>query len=288
MGRASLQTRAVRGRAAEILNSRKDALKGMNPALRTQFDALETEFSSTRDDNLNFYHRIGRICNTVREKPETYGEDALRMLEQALSTQARTLRRAAQFATVYEDRELEFLLGLKHPDTGFQLHWGHVGYLLSLATETERTRYAEEAVAKMLDPPALHKLLKKRRGKKQDHGRTHNVPPTPAAMIEQILRFTKQWNAKHLEVWRSKEHDVLPKISQLPLDDLDNELLENLRELLEEIELMAESSRKDFEQLQRTIEHVDQKLTQKTQAAAVAATTAVSGRPARRVQVGRT
>ena len=135
-------------------------------------------------------------------------------------------------------------------------------------------------------PPALHKLLKKRRGRKQDHGRSHKVPPTPAAMIEQILRLTKQWNAKHTQVWRTKTYDVYAKISQAALDDLDNELLENLRELSEEMEVLAGAAQKDFEQLQRTIEHVDGKLTQKTHASNAAAAS-TQGRAARRVQLQR-
>ena len=284
MSRTSLKNKVLRGEAAEVLQLRKAALKEMNPALRTQFEALETEISSTRDSNLNFYHRIGRICLTVQEHPETYGEDGLRTLEQALSTQTRTLRRSAQFARAYNEQQLEWLIGLKNPQTEFQLHWGHVAYLLSLSTEVQRTRYAEEAVEKMLDPLALHKLIKKRIGRRQDHGRTHDVPGNIPAMVAQMLKFTKQWCAKHQQVWRAKPHDVFPKLLKLTDDELSNALIEDLRELGEELEMMAELSRKGSDMLQRCTEHVDTRLTERSAALAVQAHAVAKGRPTRRVQ----
>src|SRR5690606_7055184 len=129
------------------------AIEQMSAPLRRLFTSIEKSVSDLRAQNLKYYHAIGTLCERIRQNPEQYvgkdGTPGLKLIEQALSTQARTLRKAAAFAREYDEEQLNRLIAMQHPETKFQLNWGHVSFLLTVPTAERRERFAQEAVEKM-------------------------------------------------------------------------------------------------------------------------------------------
>lgn len=265
MPRQSLREREARkgGRTRRpnaIIAERTSAIEQMNSSLRRRFNKLEKSVNDLRADNLRYYHNIGVICEEIRESPETYvgkdGTPGLKLIEQALSTQARTLRKAALFARTYSPARLETLIGLVNSETNFQLHWGHVSFLLTLPTEEKQDRFAAEAVEKMLDPPALHDLIKKRTQRSGGHGRTHAMPKTVGAQIRQILTICKQWTGKNSNVWNGDDESVFGNIMNMPVDDMEPDMVEQLTEIEGLMTEISESAGENVEKTRRAREHL--------------------------------
>ena len=290
MARASKGSQAAKSRLSKTVKERQSAMAAMNPALAGKFEELSELFETGTSSTLRFYFDVGRVCLAVRQDAATYGQNAVGLFEKALATSARTLRRAAQFADAYDQNEFDWLLEQAHPDTDFRLQWGHVAHLLTLRSRQDRERYTEEAISKMLDPAALHKLLRARSGTEGGHGRKHKQLATPQQAVVQMLKFTKQWTVKCATVWRSPEQDALVALTKLALDESDNELLDTLQELRAELQLLSEQSTAATSQVDRVVEHLKTRLESKRDAVAqrvVATKAAAAGRPVRRITVGR-
>lgn len=239
MGRQSLQTKAKRRKtAAQLGNDRDEALGKMNSKLKRKFKMLDKSFSSLQEDNLRYYWKIGKHYEDVRREPDQYagadGESGTKLLQQALATQARTLRKAAKFAEFYDKEKLDELVALRNETTGYQLHWGHVSFLLTLGTATDSSRresYAREAVTKMLDPPALHDLIKKRLKRSGHGGRSHTMPKTVHAQIRQILTICRAWVGKNQTVWNGESESIFGNIMNLSPEEMEPDMVEHLQEI---------------------------------------------------------
>lgn len=264
MPRQSLRARSTRSKAISIIADRSEAILQMNGPLKRKFVTLERSVSDLRAENLRYYYRIGQICEEIRQKPDMYsgkdGTSAIKLIERALSTQARTLRKAAAFAREFTQRQLDQLIGMVNTETNFQLHWGHVSFLLTLPTHEKRQQFAAEAVEKMLDPPALHDLIKKRTKRSAGHGRKHEMPKTVAAQIRQILTFCRQWVAKNDEVWNGDEESVYGNIMNMPPEEMEPDMVEQLEEIKTLMTSISESAEANVAKTARAKEYIDQKI----------------------------
>lgn len=292
MGRQSLRTRAsrVQSTAADITEQRATAIESMNRPLLQKFNRIENAVNDMRAQNLRFYHQLGKICHEISEDPGRYvgrdGTPALTLIERALSTQARTLRKATEFARKYDDNELEHLIGLFNTDTNYQLNWGHVSYLLSLPTPTKRQQFAEEAVEKMLDPGALHALIRRRTGRTGGHGRKHEMPKTVEAQIRQVLSESTKWLRKSNEVWAGSEESVFGNILNLPAEKMDQEMVEQLEEIRSTMLRIAEAANSNVARAVRAKEYLENSLAeQAAQLAAVEEMERNHGRPSRDIDL---
>ncbi len=265
MGRQSPREKVARkaltkNNASSITASRTNAIEQMNAALRRRFTLVEKSVNDLRAENLRYYHKIGVICEEIRQNPADYigkdGTAGLRLIEQALSTQARTLRKAAMFAREYDADQLDGLLGLINTETKFQLHWGHVSFLLTLPTAEKREKFAAEAVQKMLDPPALHDLIKKRLHKSAGHGRKHEMPKTIGGQIRQILTISRQWTAKNTNVWNGVEASVYGNIMNMPPDDMEPDMVDQLTEVEALMQEIATAANENIDRTKRAREHL--------------------------------
>ena len=265
MGRQSLRTRAARSSgASDLIQDRVAAVDAMNPAMRKKFKAVEQEINDARANNLRFYHQLGGICADIREKPDEYrgknGESGFALLERALATQARTLRKAAAFFREYTVPQLTRLLGLYHTETKFQLHWGHVTYLLGISKIETREKLENEAVEKMWDPSALHSVIKRRstgRGNQASaHGRTHVLPATVPAQVRQIASVSKTWLDKQQNVWNGDKVSAFANVMNLPPEEMDDEMLDTLVSMKETMEGIAAEAHENVNRVKRIIEHV--------------------------------
>lgn len=264
MGRQSLKSKVDRAATSpkQMIAQRESAVEQMNSALRRKFNQIERSVNDLRAENLRYYHKIGKICEEISTDPDRFlgrdGTSGLKLIEQALSTQARTLRQTASFAKLYDDEELEELISMYHTATNFQLHFGHVRYLLTLDSAAQRRKYAIEAVEKMLDPAALHTLIKKRQHRNDGHGRPHTVPKTVSAQIRQILAVSQQWQRKNESVWNGdgeNNNNVFTNVLNTPPDEMDQEMLDNLREIKVLMGQISEAANENVGLTDRVIEH---------------------------------
>lgn len=278
MGRQSLRERAARTnagkprKASAVTAERGDAILQMNSPLKRKFSMIEKSVNDLRAENLRYYHRIGVICEEIRANPEMYlgkdGSAGIKLIEKALSTQARTLRKASVFAQLYNEEQLNTLIGLFNEDTNFQLHWGHVSFLITLPTEEKRDKFAREAIEKMLDPPALHDLIKKRTQRSGGHGRTHEMPKTVSAQIRQILTFCRQWAGKNKDVWNGEEESVYGNILNMPPDDMEPDMVDQLKEIEELMTTIAEAAGENVDRTKRAHEHLEATIKKRDEEAA--------------------
>ena len=268
MGRQSLKTKAERkggGRktktAAAMTKERNGAIGQMNSKLKRKFTKIEKSVNDLRAENLRYYWNIGKICEEIRDNPDQYlgkdGTPGLKLIEQALSTQARTLRKAAMFARTYDEEGLEWLIGLQHTETNFQLHWGHVSFLLTCKTDAQRERFAQMAVDKMLDPPALHEKIKKGTSRGGGHGRKHEMPKTVPAQIRQIITICRQWVGKDEGVWNGDEESVFGNIMNLAPEEMDAEMVEQLEEISGLMATIQSSAGENIGRADRAKEHLE-------------------------------
>lgn len=248
MGRQSLLAKAQRSPRA-VAALQQEATENMNKPLKSQFEKIKRLFGNARDDTLRFYHQIGKLVLEVRQDPDKYGTGASALLEQALSTNKRQLRKAALFAEMYSDEKLQELIDLKS-ETGFSIHWGHMSYLLILTTEKQREEYARRAVANLWDPAALHAQVKRRVSgtRAAGHGRRHELPQTVHLQIRQMMDETRKWNTKLLSVWAGDETNAFENIAQEPPDSFTQADLDNLNTLKEQLETMPSNVERMLEQ----------------------------------------
>lgn len=208
MTRTPAATRARRrgmAQANAMTRDREAALEQMNPNLRHVYDAVARQVDAAAVSNIMFHHQVGRLVKEVRESPADYagfdGTSGFELLERALVTNARTLRRAATFAAEYTADEATALADMQNPQNGFRLTWSHVNVLLSCDTAAQRARFATDAVEKCWDPKQLHENIKTANGRTGGHGRPHGVPETIEGQLRQFLQATTVWNTKFTEVW---------------------------------------------------------------------------------------
>jgi hypothetical protein len=274
-----------------VIASRKSALRLMNKKLLAKLQQIESGMASARTNNLRWYYELGEVVRTIRDNNDEYagtdGTNGLKLIEQALSTQARTLRRAATFRESFTAAEFERLIGLENTETKFQLHWGHINYLLTVEDHDDRWRFAVTACEKMLSPPELHAHMKRRLGRSRGHGRRHKVPETLRGQLTQVEQATTTWNTKQAQVWDGDDVNVMSNLMKASPDDVDQEFVDNLKTARAGFQEMAESAAKNVERFDRIIERCEKMLkTKQQQAVATAAAEANAGKRTRAIDIG--
>ena len=288
MGRKSLAARS-RQNARQVVKAfteaREEAVNEMNSALKRKFAKIEKQFADAREENLRFYHALGCELIEIRNNPEVYTDKAPALLEKALATQRRTLRKAVQFADTYTNAQLDELLALEHEGTGFRVHWGHLTYLLGAPTVEKRLELARQAVNNLWDPPALHAYMKShsvgQRGR--GGGRPQKLPQTLHMMIRQMLQVCDQW-VKKRKLWMQdgEEGNVFSRIMQAPPTNLNKDDLDNLKKISELLQEVGAEAVLMMEQVSSCITRVETVLEQHAAQLAQEAESAPATAPGRR------
>lgn len=263
MGRAAppreREVRSGKG-PAQAGEARNAAIEQMSKRLTRKFQQLERQINDIRAENLRYYHKIGQICLEIKNNPGDYegldGTPGLQLMESALSTHVRTLRRAASFAELYTQAQLEKLIGLKNKDTEFQLHWGHIGPLLTVEDTEQRAQFATQAVAAQWDPTQLHKVIKRQENRSPGHGRSHEIPATVAKQLSQMVNLSHQYISKNDTVWVCDTNNVFANIMNLPADQVTEDMAEDLTVLQEDVQRIRTAAEANIAVIARTVEYV--------------------------------
>lgn len=258
MTRQSLRAREARV-ASQVVEDRQAAIEAMNPNLKRRFAQVEKRVNDLQEENLRYYHELGQLIQEIKADPDRYGRNAVKLIERALCTQARTLRDAANFAREFDNAELEDLLRMRNEAAGFRLHFGHVRYLLIVPEKEQRRNYALRAVEALWDPKQLHEKIKRAYGAREPHGPGHKCPGTIAAQIRQIMEVSRVWLAKQTTVWNGQEagtSNVFANIMDAPADVFSEDDLENIQKAKEIMRAIAEEAAGNVARIDRIVEHM--------------------------------
>lgn len=260
MPRQSLVEKAKR-RSTELIRDRQAAVEQMPPKLLEKLGQIEGKLSDIRVQNIRYCYELGKVCLDIAESPEDYrghdGTAATELLERALATDKRVLRRATQFATEFDEEELERIIYLTDETTDFKLNWGHIMYLLTLDNEEQRWYFAYEAVQYMYDPATLHKVIKNFTQRGQSHGRSHEMPASLAKQVTQMLRLTRQWVTKQREIWAAESVSVFNNLLAANRQQVSADMLTDLYELRDATRDMARESQENIAKLEQIIQHIE-------------------------------
>ncbi len=264
MGRTSLAV--VSQRSAEAAAARKAALHEMNPALREACQEMQSSLVEQVENNLRFYHRLGKRCLEIRENPNKYLTDEQRaaktspfeLLERVVSTARETFRKCADFAATYDTEDLQRILKYRNDaDPKFRLHWGHVQYLLSVDNKPQRVKLEEEAAQQMWSPDVLHKMImEKLGGPRGKGGRPIGIPKSITAQVHQMTSMTSLWLRRQKEVWNGKKHSVFTNILNMPPEKLDDGILSELKGIQQQMREARQAAEENEQVCGRVIEQV--------------------------------
>lgn len=267
MGRQSPLTIANRNSA---LADREAVLSRMNPALKSVFAELQGRMVEKIEDNLRFYHQLGKTCLDIKKNPDKYltdeqklqGVDPLDLLQEASSTSKQTFSRTAQFAERYDAEDLKRLFGYRNEqDAKWRLHWGHVSYLISIPDARARLKFEEDAVANLWEPAELLKAVQAHFGEKRSKGcRPFAIPRTVPSQISQFRNVSSQWIRKNQAIWNGEKNNVFNNILQLDPSKYTPDMLKSLRGLANDLETMAQQIDADRQVLAGVLPQVEQGL----------------------------
>ncbi len=267
MGRQSPLTIANRNSA---LADREAVLARMNPALKSVFAELQGRMVEKIEDNLRFYHQLGKTCLDIKKNPDKYltdeqklqGVDPIDLLQEASSTSKQTFSRTAQFAERYDAEDLKRLFGYRNAeDTKWRLHWGHVSYLISIPDVRARLKFEEDTVANLWEPSDLLKAVQAHFGEKRSKGaRPFAIPRTVPSQISQIRNVSSQWIRKNQAIWNGEKNNVFNNILQLDPSKYTPDMLTSLRGLQLDLQTMAEQIEADRQVLAGVLPQVEQGL----------------------------
>lgn len=155
-------------------------------------------------DNLRRHHARGTQANQLRTDYRP------RELAKLLQTNRYTLQKDRLFARKYSPRDLDDLCKLRRPNQ-LPLHWGCMGYLLSVPTKKERAMMQREAAEKGWTAPEIRREIKRRFGKTpgEGHGRPMKKPPTPEAVLREMCMGTRAWLKRCQRVWMNESGGLL-------------------------------------------------------------------------------
>lgn len=258
---------ALARRNASALSARKAVIAEMNPALKAVCAELQSSLVDRIEDNIRFYHGIGKRVLDIRANPTKYlteqqalnNVDPFGLLEEAISSSRETLRKAASFAEKYDNDDLKRLFHYRNEgDPKFRLHWGHVVYLLSVPDTRMRMRLEEKAVAELWDPAMLHKeIMKAHGGPRKTGGRPLGIPKSVPSQISQMRTITNLWLRREREVWNGQKHNVFKNILEMDPAKYTPAMLKELKTLRTQWDEMKHELEKSSKVADGVIEQVE-------------------------------
>lgn len=253
---------------SQLMADSRAAIQEMCPALRQKCKQLLVDIVQHHQQTILFLHSLGRTALDVKESPNEYltqkqrdqGVDPLDLIRRAASAGNgyETLKKAMQFASVYNDDDLKRLLGYRSKTSeDFRLLWGHAIYLMSVEDTTARIRFEREAVSNLWMPQELRAaIVKFYNGPRGGGGRNMAIPKTVPKQLEQIQVISQTWVKRHMNVWNGKNHSVYTNVMQQSDDALSGETLASLNSVAATLEDMQAAINDELQACKRTQQYV--------------------------------
>jgi len=210
----------------------------MTAPLLAKLVDVEKSLEALRTSTIKSYYGLGKLLKMVQDEPDRYsGTDGTPGIDLILKAtgdkHASTLRTALRFADQYTADDLTVLLDLINKKTGFQLIWGHVPILLSVATKADRRKWAARAVREDMSPRDLHTTIKKEEGRNGGHGRPFNIPPTISKQLTSMHKDLTSLLKKNDQSWNGEDHSTFVNIMITPEEELDDDWMLQLDEVID-------------------------------------------------------
>lgn len=217
--------------------NRDAVLEQMPAALVNKLTDVEKALEQMRAGTIKSYHNLGKTLQMVQEDPDRYrgldGTPGIDLIMQATGDKHdSTLRTAMRFAEQYTDAELTTLLELKNRKTDFQLIWGHIPILLTIATKADRKKWAARAVREDMSPRDLHSTLKQEEGREGGHGRPFKVPPTISKQLTGMQKKLSAILKENEQSWNGESHSTFANILATSEEEMDDDWLLQVEEVI--------------------------------------------------------
>lgn len=281
---------------SQALADAQAAIKEMSPQLRQKFKQMQVETIDQMANTVTFVHNLGCQVLEIEENADHYltekqkanGIDPLELIRRANATGYETLKKAVQFARVYNKDDLKRLLGYRSKQSEvFRIQWGHIIYLCSIGEAQNRLRFEKEATDNLWTPAELHNAIVRFYGAPRSQGgRKLGIPKTVNKQLEQIAEMSRIWTKRHQEVWHGKGHSVYGNVEQLSDSDINNDTLLRLTTLSQTLEEMQTALHDEASACKRTLAYVqktiDSRATDSPPAAVAPVDAVAAGRQASR------
>lgn len=147
-------------------------------------------------------------------------EVSARQFAESHGLSVHTVHKLKAFARGYTVKELEQLCKLRRKTNGLPLHWGYVGYLLTVKSAAsamkkdrkkpakksrnkERWEFAKLAAEKGWTAPQLYAAIRQKYGWKQGHGRPMVLPDDVNTAVLKVISEGRAW-LRRWELLREK------------------------------------------------------------------------------------
>jgi hypothetical protein len=185
--------------AAEFARADRTA----NDDLKKEVAEIRVEISRLSGDNIKMRHRIGARINTiVTDATGRYGTDPRREVEALMPLSRDGIRPMMRLAELYDDAEVDTLLGYRHPVTAEGITWSHVVAITRVRDKSKALEYAERAVTKGWSSKELvSEIVRDAGGPRSMGGRKAKRSTSVTACCGAITAAAVQWNNAVHQTW---------------------------------------------------------------------------------------
>ncbi len=167
-----------------------DATRTKRPRREPVEPATAKKIREIEKDVRAWYLRGQQALGLSGEGAKKVGQ-AMQSLGTEVGTNPATLRRARQFARLFNETQLEALLKLRTPE-GLPLGWSHVQELISIKTKAERDRMQKRAAKEAWTVRRLKAEVQRLEGgKRSEGGRKFALPQAPEERLGRLAELSQ-------------------------------------------------------------------------------------------------
>jgi hypothetical protein len=223
--------------ARATYDTRLDAIRSMNAALRGEFDRMIEKDVEQTKSNMDFYYWLGdRVRAIQNASDDKYGPTPIQKLVEAWSVGGDLLYKALDFVETYSREQFDALR-----ESG--IRWTHVKTLLSITDQSTREsltqRIVEEGLSTRELTAAVRRLNADAGSTRQGGGRPPMRPRTITAGLDQITSVSDTWITRNQSVWSDGDESVLASLETMPPAEYTDELAAQLDQVISTMERMA-------------------------------------------------
>lgn len=222
----------------------------MNEPLLTVFKNMSQRMTGMHKDEILSRYDLGRSFSTVVTDTRKYGENAAKLLAQALSVSETWVYQHRQLYNQWKDNYNDLKrLATATGSNGMSLTYSHMVYINTINSATKRLEVAEKCLARCLTVEDTKAWIYEEFGKKSNNQGQIN-PKNPKAGLAVFSKAIKKLEQSHAKIQTS----IFQRIAKTPDVFANDKTIESIAELIAQAEAAQELLRVDVDQLQSTLD----------------------------------
>ncbi len=235
----------------EHIEKAKRYLKGIIPKLQE----LQTNRSKS---DLSSIHQMGQAILDSAEEIQfahqlahPFRIDVYELMAESCNLTGRTLRKYADFASIYDQTEIEELVT-------FNATWGHISHILTLSTKRERTEFLVKIRDQKLTIDELAKeIMAKHGNRRAGSGRRPKPPANLKKALDRLLDHSLKFENNTLALLFGDEFSLPECIEMEPPDELSTEVRDKIVNSVSSLKSLAAVAVSRAAELEETLERVE-------------------------------